>query len=362
MANLGNPTIGKMYAPDFSPGHEADGCTTSDPAGTGCGGQSDFYTQIGPFNNPQNPISMLTKTSIMEFDNTINAEAGFDGGVLEIKVGAPFAQGDATPFPDNTTVWDLGDYLIDGYYNAKLDGNLPAGGQKGSALQGRRAYTGVKGLHHVRAVLRNFAPGGIHNPTGLPVYIRFRMSSDVATANGVDSGWFVDNLVINNLACRVNVAEKDTGATAVASSTYSSRNYTPGGAIDGDRKGQDWENGGGWNDATRDVFPDFLQVNFNGPQVINEIRVYTLQDDYRNAKEPTPDMTATLYGLIDFDVQYYDGENWVTVPGGQIRGNNKVLRTVSFPDVATSNIRIYVLNAREHFSRIVEVEAFGCSQ
>ncbi|MGB8511017.1 MAG: hypothetical protein WCD76_21785, partial [Pyrinomonadaceae bacterium] len=359
VANLGNPSVGKMYAPDFSPGHENG---LPDPGGTGHGGPSDFSTQIGPFNNPSAPASMLTATSIMEFDNTINAEAGFDGGVLEIKVGGPFVQADATPFPDNTTVWDLGDYLIDGYYNARLDGSLPAGGQKGSALQGRRAYTGVKSLHHVRAVLRNFAPGGIHNPNGLPVFIRFRMTSDAATANGVDAGWFVDNLVINNLACRVNVADKDTGATAEASSTYTSRNYSTDGAIDGDHKGMDWENGGGWNDETRDLFPDYLQINFNGSQVISEIRVYTLQDDFRNPQEPTPEMTAGLYGLIDYDVQYFDGTNWVTVPGGQIRGNDRVLRALTFPNVTTSKIRINVLNAREHFSRIVEVEAFGCSQ
>jgi hypothetical protein len=29
--------------------------------------------------------------------------------------------------------------------------------------------------------------------------------------------------------------------------------------------------------------------------------------------------------------------------------------------VTTDKIRVHVLNAREHFSRVVEVEAFGCS-
>jgi hypothetical protein len=359
VADLGNPTTGKMYAPDFSPGHELDGCTTSDPGGTGCGGQSDFYTQIGPFNGTGNPA--LTETSIMEFDNTINAEARFDGGNIEVKVGAPFVAGDATPFPDNATTFELGDYIIEGGYNGKLDGSLPAGGQSGSTLQGRRSYTGFKGLHHVRAVLRNFAPGGLHNPNGLPVYIRFRMSSDVATAAGTDAGWFVDNLVINNLACRVNVADADTGATAEASSTYTNRNYTPEGAIDGDHRGADWENGGGWNDNTRDVWPDYLQVNFNGASTINEIRVYTLQNDFRNPVEPTPDTPATSYGILDFEVQYLNGATWTPVPGGTVTGNDKALRVFTFPDVTTTKIRVVVTNAREHHSRIVEVEAFGCN-
>jgi hypothetical protein len=354
VANLGHPSPGKMYAPDFSPGHEAG---LPDEAGTGHGGQSDFHTQIGPFNGAGN--QSLTETSIMEFDNFINAEARFDGGNIEVKVGAPFVAGDATPFPDNATTFDLGDYIIEGGYNGKLDGELPAGGVFGSPLQGRRAYTGVKGLHKVRAVLRSFAPGGQHNPQGLPVYIRFRMSSDVATANGVDAGWFVDNLVINNLACRVNVASAETGATAAGSSTYVNNNYSAAGAIDGDRTGRDWANGGGWNDNTRDVWPDWLQINFNGSQTINEVRVYTLQNDYRNAGEPTEATPANLYGLLDFDVQIWNGSQWVTIQS--INGNDRALRVVTFPDVTTDRLRIFVRNGREHFSRVIEVEAFGCA-
>ncbi|MCA1593763.1 MAG: hypothetical protein LC754_14160 [Acidobacteria bacterium] len=356
--NLGLPTIGKMYAPDFSPGDEANGCNP-DPGGTKCGGQSDFYTQIGPFNGSGN--RPLTATSILEFDNAINAEASFDGGVVEIKVGAPFAQGDATPFPDNTTVWDLGDYMIDGYYNSHLDGSLPAGGGSGSALQGRRAFSGVKPSHHVRAVLRNFAPGGLHNPNGLPVYIRFRMSSDVATANGVDSGWFVDNLVINDLACRVNVAAAAAGATATADSTYAGRNYSPVGAIDGERAGANWESGGGWNDNTRDVWPDSLTITFNGMQTISEIGVYTLQNNYTSPQEPTPLTPADLYGIRDFEVQTCNGLACTTIPTvGTVTGNDKAMRVLLFAPINATGVRIKVNNGREHFSRITEVEAFGC--
>ena len=354
VANLGGPSTGKMYAPDFSPGHELNGCTP-DPAGTGCGGQSDFSVMIG------GPAGlMLTSTSIMEFDNFINAEDRFDGGVIEISVGSPSFN--ATPFPDNTTTWDAGDYIIEGGYNSKLDGELPAGGF-GSALQGRRAYAGVKQLHHVRIALANFAPGAIHNPSGLPVYIRFRMSSDVATANGINAGWIIDNLVINNLSCFVNVAAASTGATATASSTHTDRNYSPQGAIDGDRKGQDWENGGGWNDFTRGIWPDDWTVTFNGAQSIAEIRLYTLQNDFRNPQEPTPLTPADLYGISDFEVQTCNGATCTTIPVvGTVTGNDKAMRVfvLSTPVTATG-VRIKVNNGRVHYSRIVEVEAFGCS-
>ena len=39
------------------------------------------------------------------------------------------------------------------------------------------------------------------------------------------------------------------GATAAASSTYGS-GYPASAAINGDRKGLNWNSGGGWNDAT----------------------------------------------------------------------------------------------------------------
>ncbi len=195
VAALGSPTAPQMYSPNYSPGHEANGCNPN-PGGTGCGGASDFYTQMGPFNGAGNPA--LTATSLMEFDQAISTEDRFDGGVLEVKVGAPFAEGDATPFPDNVTTFDLGDYMIEGGYNSKLDGSFE-GVVLNSVLQGRRAFAGVKPLHHVRISLKSFAPGGVHNAAGLPVYIRFRQTSDVATAVGLDAGWYVDNLVIHNM-------------------------------------------------------------------------------------------------------------------------------------------------------------------
>jgi len=347
----GYGSAGKMYAPDFSPCHEAAPPATCTTALSG-GAASDYAAVIGPFTN-------LTATSFLEFDHSFSQEANFDGGVIEISVGDPSFQG-ATPFANNATVFDAGNFIVEGVYNAPLDGALEAE-QKGSPLQGRLAYTGAKALHHVRVALNDFAPGRTYNPQGLPVYVRFRNTSDVASVPGTDAGWYLDNVAIYNLACRINVAGSSAGATATASSTYTSRNYTPGGAIDGDRLGINWEAGGGWNDETRGVWPDSLEVAFKGAQTISEIRVYTLQDNFRSPSEPTPGMLATQYGLIDFDVQAWNGTAWVTVPGGAIRGNDRVLRSVAFPETMTSKIRINVLNARANFSRIVEVEAFGCA-
>ncbi|HEX8852058.1 MAG TPA: PA14 domain-containing protein, partial [Pyrinomonadaceae bacterium] len=85
----------------------------------------------------------------------------------------------------------------------------------------------------------------------------------------------------------VNVALATAGAVASASSTHSA-GFPPQGAINGDRKGLGWEKGGGWNDATPDAYPDWLQVNFNGVKLIEEVGVVTLQDDMFNPVEPIP--------------------------------------------------------------------------
>jgi hypothetical protein len=174
-----------MYGPDYNPGDPAENC------GSQGGGQSDFSTTIGPVT--------LSPDSVMEFDHFFITEAAFDGGVMEIKVGGD-ASFNSTPYPDNVTTFDLGNFIVEGRYNGRLNGDLPEVPQDGSQLLGRRAYTGEKStLHHVRIPLEAFAPGGMHNPAGLPVRIRFRMVSDVLSVPACNAGWFIDNLAINNL-------------------------------------------------------------------------------------------------------------------------------------------------------------------
>src|SRR6185295_2939298 len=69
-------------------------------------------------------------------------------------------------------------------------------------------------------------------------------------------------------------------------------------------------------------------------------------------------------GITEFEVQYFNGAMWVTVPSGIVRDNNKVWRQFNFPEVSTSAIRVQVHGAARYttalnFSRIVEIEAFG---
>ncbi len=160
----------------------------------------------------------------------------------------------------------------------------------------------------------------------------------------------------------MNVAASANGATATASSTHSSGNYPLAAAINGDRKGLGWGSGtGGWNDNTQNSYPDWLQVAFNGTKTINEISVFTIQDNETSPAEPTETMTFTQDGIIDFEVQYWNGTAWTAVSGGKVTGNNKVWRKFTFAAVTTDKIRVQVTwshSAAARYSRIAEVEAW----
>jgi hypothetical protein len=156
---------------------------------------------------------------------------------------------------------------------------------------------------------------------------------------------------------RVNVAAAAMGARASASSTISPA-FPPGGAIDGDVAGRLWGAGGGWNDATPEQFPDWLRIDFSSAKTIDRVDVFSVQDNYNSPGTPTPTMTFSLFGLRDFDVQYWTGTAWQTVTGGAVSGNEFIARQVTFEAVTTSAIRILVRHAHGTFSRIAEVQAF----
>jgi hypothetical protein len=153
---------------------------------------------------------------------------------------------------------------------------------------------------------------------------------------------------------RANVALASNGGFASASSQQS--NGAASIAIDGIRN---WATSGAWKDATPDAFPDVLQVDFNGSKTINEIDVYAVKDDYSNPTDPTEYETFTTYGITSFNVQYWDGSNWLTVPNGNIVNTNKVVTKLVFSAVMTTKIRVVINSARANYSRIVELEAWS---
>jgi hypothetical protein len=156
---------------------------------------------------------------------------------------------------------------------------------------------------------------------------------------------------------RFNVALAANGGTATASSTLSS-GYAPTSAINGDRRGLNWGSGGGWKDATGSSYPDWLEIVFNGTKTIDEVAVFSVQDNYKSPAEPIETMTFTKYGLVDFTLQYWTGSAWQAVSNGVVRGNTLVWRRVTFSPVTTSRIRVLTQRGKDGWSRITEVEAY----
>ncbi|HEX3096266.1 MAG TPA: Ig-like domain repeat protein [Usitatibacter sp.] len=181
--------------------------------------------------------------------------------------------------------------------------------------------------------------------------ITARYSGD-ASYNAATSG-AVSQTVQGSTSSSVNVALASNGATVSASSTNAAYNLAA--VINGDRTGANIT-ANAWVDDTRDVFPDWVRIDFSGAQTIDHVAVYSVQDNYTSPVEPTDTMTFTSFGLTDFDVQGWNGSAWVTL--GSVTGNNLVKRTVSFPAATVSAIRVMVNNALLHYSRIVEIEAW----
>jgi hypothetical protein len=161
----------------------------------------------------------------------------------------------------------------------------------------------------------------------------------------------------------VNYALTALGSVPSASSTFTDRNYSVTSAFDGEVAGANWEQGGGWNDNTRGLWPDNLDVTFGGgAKTISEIRVYTLQNNFRAPVTPDQNTDASTYGILDFQMQTWNGTAWVTVPGGTITGNTKALRVITLgTPITTTKVRVLVTNGRVYYSRIVELEAYGAA-
>jgi hypothetical protein len=156
---------------------------------------------------------------------------------------------------------------------------------------------------------------------------------------------------------RTNYALAANRGKAFASTTHpgNSENYVNDGELTGAGNAV-------WLDDTLGVFPDYLEVRFDGKKTIEEIDVITRQDNLVSPGDPKkldPSFGKDGYGITAYDVQYWDGSEWVTV--ASVVNNDKVWKkfTTVIP-VTTDRIRIQINSSQDNaFSRVVEVEAWG---
>lgn len=161
---------------------------------------------------------------------------------------------------------------------------------------------------------------------------------------------------------RFNAALADNGGIATASSEFS-HFFPASSANNGDRKGHFWGNCGGWRSSALSGQGEWLQIRFMQDQLIDRIDVFTLQDDFEGKSAiPNEHMEATQFGIRDYEVQYYVGAEWKTVPGGEVKDNRFVWRTFRFPPTLTDRIRVVATRGADDSARIVELEAWTPSE
>jgi hypothetical protein len=155
----------------------------------------------------------------------------------------------------------------------------------------------------------------------------------------------------------------DPDNVVTASSTNATGNYPLLAAVNGVRHtniqwviagtaetGNGWENGSG-------TPPAWIQIDFPTARTIDEMEVFTIADAVDYDTEPTLDDTFTLYGIVDFKMQYWNGAAWVDA--ATFVGNNKVWTRGYFPAVATDKVRLYITNFAGGAARVVEFQVWG---
>lgn len=229
------------------------------------------------------------------------------------------------------------------------------------ALSGARSATLTTGADG-RYSFAGLPPGGPYTVTPSKPGLTFNPPDATFGSLSADS---VMNFAATG-AARPNVALAAGGAAAAAKSftadgVFPESHFYASYAIDGRRYMHPTSTDvhGFWRDEHG--LPSWLEVDFGGPKTIGEIDVFTAADYPANLAQtdPPPTQTFTQYGATAYDVQYWTGVAWQTVPNGSVTGNNLVWRKFIFPAVITTKVRVVVNAAVDNVARVVAVEAWG---
>ncbi len=136
------------------------------------------------------PIPIASASAQLSFRNLFNMESGFDGCVLDIKIGAG-------AFTDIVTA---GGSFVSGGYTGTISSNF------GNPLGGRSAWTGL-------SAGSTAAPAYVTTLINLPaaangqnIQLRFRAGIDDSVVAAGVNGWRVDTLqILGGLACCVKI-------------------------------------------------------------------------------------------------------------------------------------------------------------
>ena len=175
-----SPTLPAGWTTTFSGGQTAwrSDSTTSDTAPNSALSTEASKVGVNELTSPT--IALPTGSSQLSFRNSYNLEVGsttgFDGGVLEIKIGAG----------GWTDILTTGGSFVSGGYNFTISSSY------GNPLAGRQAWSGNSGGFITTAV--NLPPAA----AGQSIQLRWRCGTDSSVSV---NGWSVDTIAISARAC-----------------------------------------------------------------------------------------------------------------------------------------------------------------
>lgn len=151
-----------------------------------------------------------------------------------------------------------------------------------------------------------------------------------------------------------NWALSSFGSTVTASTSAAAN---PNIIIDGNRKGSG-NTGTVWISSPGAPFPQWVVIDFGQSRYLNTINVFSAQNS--TPVEPTPTLTFATEGNTAYVVQSWDGLAWQPIPGAAVTGNHLVMNSFSFPEFATTKIRVLITEGGDRiYARLAEVEAWG---
>jgi flagellar hook-associated protein 2 len=140
---------------------------------------------------------------------------------------------------------------------------------------------------------------------------------------------------------QINAALSSNGGAVSASSEHSQ--HAASNVIDGISSSI-------WMDNTPGEFPDILEVTFDSQKTIDRIVLSTVD---------TVDFPASLYGISDFRVEYWDqtSQSWITLDS--VTDYSASVFSARFHPVKTDKVRVVVEGSNDgQYSRIVEFGAY----
>lgn len=178
---------------------------------------------------------VLDTSAVLRFNHRYETEATWDGGVMEVSIDAGLSWQDA------------GNLMIENGYPSAMAGN------GSSNLAGRPAFTGNSDTQ--------FDASGwittsldLSSLTGESILFRFRFASDDNTTVGGLSGWYIDDISIEESGSAIVDATISVAGATVATTSYDLKVRVPDRSIiyvDKDAAGR--QTGESWDNAYNDL-------------------------------------------------------------------------------------------------------------